>query len=66
MTLTGRGRLPCSPRDGFRGSAVVRSIKRQARINALRKQLPEAFELMGRAVRAGQTMSVRCLWLRRS
>ena len=30
---------------------------RQARIHALAMQLPEAFELMSRAVRAGQTMS---------
>jgi tight adherence protein B len=33
------------------------SMRRHARIHALRMQLPEAFELMSRAVRAGQTMS---------
>jgi tight adherence protein B len=33
------------------------AVKRRARIDALRQQLPEAFELMSRAVRAGQTMS---------
>jgi tight adherence protein B len=33
------------------------AMKRQARIDALRAQLPEAFELMSRAVRAGQTLS---------
>jgi tight adherence protein B len=42
---------------GFAAPLLYVSIKRQARIHALRMQLPEAFELMSRAVRAGQTMS---------
>jgi tight adherence protein B len=42
---------------GFACPLLYVAIKRQARIHALRMQLPEAFELMSRAVRAGQTMS---------
>ncbi len=42
---------------GFAAPFLYVAIKRQARINTLRRQLPEAFELMSRAVRAGQTMS---------
>jgi tight adherence protein B len=32
-------------------------MKRQQRLNLLRAQLPDAFDLMGRVLRAGQTMS---------
>lgn len=32
-------------------------VARKTRIHTLRMQLPEAFDLMGRAIRAGQTMS---------
>ncbi|HUE13796.1 MAG TPA: type II secretion system F family protein [Planctomycetaceae bacterium] len=42
---------------GFVGPLIYVSMARAARIQALRMQLPEAFELMSRAVRAGQTMS---------
>jgi tight adherence protein B len=42
---------------GFVGPLIYVSMVRAARIQALRMQLPEAFELMSRAVRAGQTMS---------
>lgn len=41
---------------GFAIPLLFVSFKRHARIHALRMQLPEAFELMSRAVRAGQTM----------
>lgn len=41
---------------GFLAPLVYVFLTRQARIHALRMQLPEAFELMSRAVRAGQTM----------
>ena len=32
-------------------------FKRKARLEKLRSQLPDAFDLMGRVIRAGQTMS---------
>ena len=32
-------------------------LKRNARLQKMRKQLPDAFDLMGRVIRAGQTMS---------
>jgi tight adherence protein B len=36
---------------------VVLRAKRKARLEAIRKQLPEAFDLMARVIRAGQTMA---------
>jgi tight adherence protein B len=33
------------------------SLKRKARVEKLRRQLPDAFDLMSRVIRAGQTMS---------
>ncbi len=58
ITLTGRWPLAALAGGmGFAAPLLYVSFKRQARIHALRMQLPEAFELMSRAVRAGQTMS---------
>ncbi len=58
ITVTGRWQLAVLAGVlGFAAPLLYVSFKRQARIHALRMQLPEAFELMSRAVRAGQTMS---------
>jgi tight adherence protein B len=42
---------------GALGPYVYVNLKRQARLAKMMKQLPDAFDLMARVVRAGQTMS---------
>jgi tight adherence protein B len=42
---------------GAAGPFLYVELKRQARLEKLRSQLPDAFDLMGRVIRAGQTMS---------
>jgi tight adherence protein B len=58
MTLTRRWPLAVLAGGlGLLAPIFYVSFKRQARLHSLRMQLPEAFELMSRAVRSGQTMS---------
>lgn len=48
---------PAATLCGLAAPAAYVWLKRKARVNKLCAQLPESFELMSRAVRAGQTMS---------
>jgi tight adherence protein B len=57
LTLTRSGIVGClTALVGFAAPIVYVFILRRSRIQALCEQLPEAFELMSRAVKAGQTM----------
>jgi tight adherence protein B len=58
------GLLHWNPLTGLAGAAVGGAIpflyvavKRRRRLNMIMDQLPEAFDLMGRIIRAGQTMA---------
>jgi len=56
--LIGRGPVPAlvATPIGFAGPFVYVMFKRKARINKLRSQLPDAFDLIARVLRAGQTL----------
>lgn len=58
------GLLHWNPLTGLAGAAVGAclptlyvAVKRRRRLNKIMDQLPEAFDLMGRIIRAGQTMA---------